>query len=245
MTVDKDTPKHLWDHSTSRQQLGSRGWRRVRRASRVPTFRPRGVTWRLGSSGLSFDGDAFSGVECLVFGDYGSRWDAKLDVHAWPPRLKSLYAPGAYTSSLDPIVFPASLLEITLGSGFYRPIDRVSWPPFLQRLTFGKHFNHPIDNVCWPASLQYLAFGDCFNRPVNKVSWPPLLQELRFGYYFVEHASVRAMKWPPSLKSVEIVRGCSHGEVIHRPASAETERDIPEYSKSPLRQVSDDLYEDV
>lgn len=64
MTVDEGTPEHLWDHSASQQRRASREWRRVRRLTRVPIFRPRGVTRNLLIKSFSFTGTAFAGVDC-------------------------------------------------------------------------------------------------------------------------------------------------------------------------------------
>lgn len=175
---------------------------------RVPTFFPRGVTWRLPISSLSLAEEAFAKTECLILGDNCGRYPPEgdaLGAVAWPPRLKAIFFAGEFNNSLDHTSFPASMQEMHLMWGFMQPIDRVVWPPSLRRLQFGKNFNHPIHDVRWPASVQHLTFGAHFNQPVDQVSWPPSLKKLDFGHYFRHFMRFRSKAaWPPSLKQVSL-----------------------------------------
>lgn len=69
MKVDEDAPERLWDHSAAHQHRVSRAWRRLRRVTGVPTFRPRGVTCKLDKEHLCRTKSAFANVECLVLGE--------------------------------------------------------------------------------------------------------------------------------------------------------------------------------
>lgn len=233
MTVGTDTPERLW---VAPQRLGTSEWRRLRRATRVPTFRPRGVIRKLKKDLLIFAGDAIDDVECLVLDDEFSPWindflpsgDEKrygyaraLRAVAWPPRLKSLYFGSYFSSPLDHTAFPAGLEELTFGVLFRQTVDQVKWPRSLARLTSGKYFDSPIHNVRWPRPSLQCTFGSNFKQLLNHISWPPSLRQLRLGHRFEQKASVVAVKWPPSLKSVEIdhhVEGFPD-EVIHRPTA--------------------------
>lgn len=179
--------------------------------SRVPPFRPRGVTWNLPLSALRGQEDeVFSEVRVLILG-HGlgrvskglNRWvDGRVSL---PPALRELTFGQWYNRPVDKVAWPAHLEKLTFGEGFNQPIDRVSWPPSLRRLTFGLYFDQPIHGASWPGSLQELRFGHYFNQPIDRVDWPASLERLTFGLKF--NQPVGGVAWPPSLRELTFSRG--------------------------------------
>ncbi|CAM9550804.1 unnamed protein product [Scytosiphon promiscuus] len=179
-------------------------------ASRVPAFRPRGVTWNLPLSALRGQEDeVFAEVRVLVLG-HGlgrvskglSRWvDGRVSL---PPALRELTFGQWYNRPVHGVAWPSRLEKLTFGEGFNQPIDRVSWPPSLRRLTFGLYFDQPIRGASWPASLRELRFGHYFNQPIDRVVWPASLERLTFGLKF--NQPIGEVAWPSSLRELTLSR---------------------------------------
>ncbi|CAN0450569.1 unnamed protein product [Ectocarpus sp. 12 AP-2014] len=177
-------------------------------ASRVPAFRPRGVTWNLPIAALRGEDDVFADVRVLVLGHglgrVGVRFNRWVDGLQLPPALQDLTFGQWYDRPIHKVSWPATLRRITFGEAFNQPIDRVSFPESLEELTFGIHFNQPVSKVEFPSSIQYLTFGDEFNQPIEDISWPVSLQELSFGWRF--NQPIDNVSWPPRLQALTFSR---------------------------------------
>ena len=98
------------------------GGRNVKpRITRVPSLRPRKLTWKLSQFGNGVDIDIaeFESLQQLTFG-------------------------YMFDQPINEVVWPASLEELTFGDSFNQPINEVVWPASLQQLTFEYGFNQPI-----------------------------------------------------------------------------------------------------
>lgn len=138
LRVEVGTPRHLWVSVTRLRTYNEM----QPITTRVPTFRPRKVTWNIPAATLDAASDPLASMECIKFGD---RFDGSFDGIVWPRNVK----------------------QIKFDADFNMPVDMVRWPASLQQLTFGQYFNRTVDMVQWPASLQQLTFGQYLNRPVD------------------------------------------------------------------------------
>eukprot|EP00752_Nemacystus_decipiens_P003613 g3330.t1 len=183
--------------------------------SRLPAFRPRGITWNLPTSALNGSDPVFSEVKVLVLGHglglVGKGFNRWVDELSLPPRLEKLVLSQFYDRPIHKVSWPESLREITFGEGFNQQICRARWPGSLEKMTFGEGFNQPIDEVKWPASLKEVSFGMRFNQPVAAVVWPSSLQKLSFGDNFDQR--VAEVVWPDTLQ--ELAFGRAFQRPIH------------------------------
>ena len=138
------------------------GGRNVKpRVTRVPSLRPRKLTWKLSQWEFSqCSSKLLANVERLVF--YGGG-------------RGRLFGNG----DIDIAKFESlpSLQQLTFGDEFNQVINEVVWPASLRKLEFGNNFNQPIHEVAWPTSLQQLTFGKRFDQPINEVVWPTSLRK--------------------------------------------------------------------
>lgn len=193
--------------------------------SRLPAFRPRGITWNLPVSALNGKDPVFSDVKVLILGHglglVGKGFNRWVDELSLPPKLERLVFSQFHDRPIHRVSWPGSLREIAFGEGFNRPVHRVRWPGSLEKLTFGEGFNQPIDEVKWPASLKELTFGMRFNQPVDAVVWPASLQKLSFGDHFDQ--SVAGVVWPGTLQELAFSRAFQRpvDDIIEWPSSLE------------------------
>lgn len=177
-------------------------------SSRLPAFRPRGITWNLPTAALNGKEPVFSDVKVLILGHglglVGKGFARWVDELSLPPALERLTFSQFYDRPIHKVSWPGPLREITLGEGFNQPIHGVRWPGSLERLTFGEGFNQPIDRAEWPASLKEIAFGMHFDQPIAGAVWPASLQKLSLGDRFDQ--SLAGAVWPGTLQELAFSR---------------------------------------
>lgn len=119
LRVEEDTPRYLWINGPARTTRSSK----ILRTSRVPTFRPREITWKWLNTALS---------QSLRESDSGPLGN-----------LDSLTLDDDFNQYIYDVVWPMSLRRLTFGKCFNWPLDTVSWPPSLQLLHLGETFDRP------------------------------------------------------------------------------------------------------
>ncbi|CAM9480532.1 unnamed protein product [Ectocarpus sp. 12 AP-2014] len=134
-------------------------------ASRVPAFRPRGVTWNLPIAALRGEDDVFADVRLLVLG-HGL---GQVGVH--------------FNRWVNGLQLPPALQDLTFGQWYDRPIHKISWPATLRRITFGEAFNQPprVSSDDRPHRVARL-FEAAHNRPSRRHSAPDMARRRRASH---------------------------------------------------------------
>ena len=214
-TVGLDAPHWVWEGAVTSDGVVKR-----LRNTRVPTFQPRGVLWKLPISLLrQFSSELLANVQELKF---WNSFKVKIDGAvlpaslqnlnrnsdqpeagiAWPVPLRLLNLGNQFNHPIDGIKWPASLVSLSFGTNFDQPIDRIVWPASLPILFLWGDFNQPIVGVAWPPSLRQLIFGTSFNQPVVGVAWPMSLNVIFFGLRF--NQPVDGVLWPESFQKLSL-----------------------------------------
>ncbi|CAN0101719.1 unnamed protein product, partial [Ascophyllum nodosum] len=155
LIVGLDAPDWVWEgDATSDGEV-----KRLRNA-RVPTFRPRGVSWELPFSLFrQFSSELLASVIELGF---GVEYKNKMDGPVSPAVIQKLNQD--FNQPKAGITRPASPRLLNMVNQFNERIDGVKWPASLVLLRFGIRFDEPIDTVAWPASLRTLFLWGDFNQ---------------------------------------------------------------------------------
>ena len=182
LTVKRGISTKIWEDINAPDGKAKR-----QRCTRIPTLRPRKVTWRLPESQLARCSRALlDNVEHIILDSYyiPGRTENTDKAISWPPSLQKLTFGSRFEKDIRKFEFPMSLQQLVFASNFNQPIGKVMMPESLEILSFGGVFNLQINGVTWPALLRQLVFGSCFNQPVNGVTWPLSHRYLKFGCYF-------------------------------------------------------------
>ncbi|CAM9905362.1 unnamed protein product, partial [Ectocarpus sp. 4 AP-2014] len=158
LSVKRSTPEYLWAEAARGPRGRLTGEKKppaARTRTRVPSFGPRRVMWKLPAFELRLSPkELWANVQCLLFTGYHK--DEVYDSFSWPTGLK----------------------RFDLGYRFFGSIERVAWPATLERLNLGPHFNQSVQNVVWPESLQEICFGVKFCYNLDAVKWPASMRRV-------------------------------------------------------------------
>ena len=140
LTVENNMHVLLWaDSPASDLEV------KKRHDTRVPTFRPLILTWRLPLFRPNiFSSSALENLQQLQQPTVRNNSDLAIGEVAWPVSLQRLTFGCRFSQEIDGVVWPASLQQVILGRDFKSAVER---PGLFKKLTFGRGFNQAVDGI--------------------------------------------------------------------------------------------------
>ena len=116
-----------------------------RHDTRVPTFRPLILTWRLPLfCPNTFSRNALENLQQLQQPTVRNNSDLAIGEVAWPVSLQRLTFGCRFSREIDGVVWPASLQQVIFGRDFKWAVER---PGLFKKLTFGRGFDQAVDGI--------------------------------------------------------------------------------------------------